>query len=305
MKKSLVFILILLIFPIVSSLDFDMKTNFSQGETFLAKISGDFSKSIAEQDITFYRRHMQTSLIPEIIEINKEIYIYASLYEKIPDNYSIIVGEDSRNFTITDEIADFSINPGFIITSKDFSVEVKNLQNSQITIKHNFHDDEDSLALDLGETKKINFEIEEIEQTTLENLELSTEKLKYEIPVYIFVTLAETAETPIENNISETQEEETIVQKPANITAVSTTQTCEEMQGKVCGKGEACDGESAYAKDNVCCFGTCNEIESDDGWKLLGWAMLILIIIIILIVKRRYKNVKSNIDLLKIASGKR
>ena len=112
MKRGIIFftlILTLVLFPLVSSVGFDMKTNFSQNEIFLAKISGDFSQPLTAQDITFYRRHMQTSIIPEIVEIDNDFYLYASLEGKIPDNYSINIKEDSKNFTITDGIADFSI----------------------------------------------------------------------------------------------------------------------------------------------------------------------------------------------------
>ena len=155
MKKVVIlFALILFLFPIISAVGFDMKTNFSQGETFLAKISGDFTKPLLEQDISFYRRHMQTSIIPRIVEIDKEFYIYASLSEKTPDNYSIHIAEDSKNFTITDATADFSINPGFIITNKDFFIEVKNLKNNKITINSKFNEKENSVVLDPQETKK-------------------------------------------------------------------------------------------------------------------------------------------------------
>jgi len=48
-KKSIIFILILLIIlliisfiPTISAVEINMKTNFSQGETLLAKISGTF-----------------------------------------------------------------------------------------------------------------------------------------------------------------------------------------------------------------------------------------------------------------------
>ena len=39
-----------------------------------------------------------------------------------------------KNFIITENLSDFSVTPGFIKTSQDFSLEVQNLQENQITI---------------------------------------------------------------------------------------------------------------------------------------------------------------------------
>lgn len=302
-------ILILIVSPLISAVEFDMKANFSQGEMFIAKISGDFSKPITVQDISFYRRHMQTSIIPKIIKMNEEFYIYASLLEKVPDNYSINIAGDSKNFTITDDIADFSIDTGFVVTDKDFFIEVKNLQNSKITISKKFMDEEESITLSAEETKKINFPVDKISQATLEIIELSTANLIYQIPAYIFVA-EEVSEEPEQNQtpeeeIPEFNPVEIIVPESEEIISISTKQTCEELKLKICAKKEICNGNSSYAKDNVCCLGVCNEIASDTGWKLLGWAIIILIVVVIWVVRKKYKGVKSKVDLLKAAMGKK
>lgn len=308
MKKKLVIILfLLLIFPIVSAVEFDMKTNFSQGETFIAKISGDFAKPLTSQDISFYRRHMQTSIIPKVVKMNEEFYIYAFLLEKVPDNYSIAIAGESQNFTITDDIADFSVDTGFVVIDKDFFIEVKNLQNYKITISSKFLDEEESIILSAKETKKIEFFVADIEKTSLEIVELSAANLTYLIPTYIFVA-EETSNEPEQNQTSENETSEfnpvkIIIPESENITSVSTTKTCEEMTGKICGQGEKCIGDSAYAKDGVCCLGACDEIESDTGWKLIGWGVFIFIILVIWFVWRKYKRVKSKIDLLKTATS--
>lgn len=299
--------LLLFLFPIISALGFDMKTNFSQGETFIAKISGDFAKPLTSQDISFYRRHMQTSIIPKVVKMNEEFYIYASLLEKVPDNYSIAIAGESQNFTITDEIADFSVDTGFVVTDKDFFVEVKNLQNYKITILSKFLDEEESIILSAKETKKIEFPIDKINKTSLKMIELNSTNLVYFVPAYIFVA----EETPIEQGQNQTSKNETsefnpveiTIPQSGGITSVSTTKTCEEMTGKICGKGEFCEGNSSYAKDGVCCLGKCDEIESDTSWKLMGWGIIILIILVIWFVWRKYKRVKSKIDLLKTATS--
>lgn len=187
--------------PIISAVDVEMKTNLSQGETLIAKVSGNFIDSIVSENIYFYRRHMRTSITPEVTEINNEFYIYAPLMKKdevVPDEYSMVIkntqymkgaevsDEDIiKNFTITNTTADFSVDPGFVVSENNFFIEVQNLQESPITIsKQGIGNDSDSITLLSGEIKEIEFDIQD-QNKSLETIELSTENLIYEIPVYI------------------------------------------------------------------------------------------------------------------------
>ncbi len=198
MKKSVIFISILFLFvmPVISAVEFDMKTNFSQGETLMAKVSGYFLEPILKENLFFYRGHVRMPMEYDVTKINEEFYIYALLPEKNPNNYSIAIKnirymkgskiseeELTKNFSINENTADFSINPGFVSTKTNYFIEVQNLQENKITIQTN----NESVNLKSGEIKKINFEIGDIEQPTLKLVELSTANLKYEIPVYIFI----------------------------------------------------------------------------------------------------------------------
>jgi|SRR3989344_4594240 len=223
MKKNITLIFILLlIFPIISAVEFDVKDSFSQGETLTAKLSGNFVDSVSNDNIFFYRGHVRIAMNPEIAKINDEYYIYAQLSGKNQGNYSVsienvkymkgseIVDEKIiKNFTIINTSADFSINPGFVITNQDFFIQTQNLKDSKIDIKiktdtiygstsGGFLDflfgnsssetqQETSVTLKSGEIKKINFNIKNITQTTLKTIELSTGSLVYTIPVYILV----------------------------------------------------------------------------------------------------------------------
>ena len=79
--KRMFFIIIALLFliPLTTAVNIDMKTNFSQGETFIAKISGDFYYSISKENIIFDEGHVRTSIIPFVTKINNDFYIYAQL----------------------------------------------------------------------------------------------------------------------------------------------------------------------------------------------------------------------------------
>ena len=60
MKKVLIIFLALFLFPIISAVEIEMKDNFDQGETLIAKISGNFYEAISEENVIFYRGHVRT-----------------------------------------------------------------------------------------------------------------------------------------------------------------------------------------------------------------------------------------------------
>lgn len=419
MKKAVVIsIFLLLIFPIISAVEFEMDTEFDQGETLLAKVSGNFLDSITEENVFFYRKHVRTPVVYDVVEVDDEFYIYALLTGKEPINYSIVI-EDVRymkgietseeiifkNFTITENTADFSINPGFIVTSGGFFVKVQNLQESKITVSINSDFETpsgDSITLKSGEIKNIYFEFETVNQT-LKTIELSTENLIYQIPVFItetvtipeekeikfkfqpsmlevsmatnsdanriiylwnlgddienisilvspvlepYVTLSIEEIDDLEKNsserielflLSDTEElivEGEIIAQTENTFVSSTlilefikdfipleedvigedeirsTLTCAEEEGAVCTENETCINDplnyTFYARDGVCCFGTCEQVQESSTGKIIGWFMVFIIVVIILwFFKKRYMGVRNKIDLFKIARGKR
>ncbi|MCK5043628.1 hypothetical protein KAR52_01335 [Candidatus Pacearchaeota archaeon] len=414
MKKSAIIILILFLLPLMSAVEFEMKTNLSQGETMMAKVSGNFIEPILKENILFYRGHVRIPVDVAVMRIENEFYIYAELLGKTPDSYSIviqnvqyregtqIIEEDIvQNFSIIDTMADFSINPGFMFTKDDFYIKVQNLQNNEITIQIKTKDvgsfiHQDTISLKSGEIKKINFELQNIEQQIFETIELSSENLKYEIPVYLFVIKTDWQETqkslklePSElivsmptnshtsrflylynlgnetlENISlslsdslkpylsfsweETEklegnsnakielffssdENKTIEGKITaqsagfysisdvslkfiqdyipldedNQTPVYTSKTCVEIGGKICSEDEKCDEEQIYAKDNVCCLGTCKKVQKSSIGIIIGWGIFfVLILFVIWFYKKKYHKPRKPVDLLKIARGK-
>jgi len=186
--------ILLLVFPIISSVEFDIKSEFKQGETLIAKVSGNFIKPILKENIFFYRGHVRVPMEYNVAKIDNEFYIYALLPETQND-YSISIEDIEymdgrevsykdivRNFSINNDTADFFINPGFIISENDSEITVQNLQNEKINIKSNIN--EDVVTLISGEIKKIYFKLEDIGQNKI--IELSTNNLIYEIPIYTF-----------------------------------------------------------------------------------------------------------------------
>jgi len=267
----MIFLLILfLILPIILAVEFDMKSEFKQGETLLAKISGNFPEAIQKENVFFYRGHVEIPMQFEIAKIENDFYIYASLLGRLQNNYSIVVkntkymkgaeiidDDISKNFTITNETADFSIEPGFVTTEGAFSIEVQNLQDYEITvtaktdsqeIESGFFDfifgdaitNESSVTLNSGEIKKIDFEFKDITEPTLKLLELSTANLTYAIPVYVFT----------EGEISDEEPSFGFEFSEQNISIATDSQITKKIYLKNKGRG-AIENISLFLSDNL------------------------------------------------------
>lgn len=204
MKKLVIIFIFLLLFPLISSVEFEMKTEFNQGETLVTVVSGNFLDQITRDNIFFYKGHVRIPMIYEVGTIEGDFYIYAMLTGKEQGNYSIVIQnvrymkgveiseEDIvKNFTITENTTDFSLNPGFIIASEDFFLEVQNLQEERMTIQIDTPEafiSETSLELKSGELKRINFKLNEETlnlSSAFEEIKLSSENTDYSVPVFV------------------------------------------------------------------------------------------------------------------------
>jgi len=222
-KRALILIFLILVFPLISAVGLDIKPSYNQGETMIAKLSGSFTEPVLRDNVRFYRGHVRVPMNNyDIAKIEGDYYIYAQLPEN-SGNYSISI-ENTRyykgaqltteniikNFTINPQEADFSIDKGVIITNKDFYIQVTNLQDSSITIDVNpeitsessgffsslfggqlVNNSQASLTFNPGETKQIQFQVLNIQNSSLQTIELSSTNTKYDVPVYIFTNNTE------------------------------------------------------------------------------------------------------------------
>jgi hypothetical protein len=233
MKKSITFVLILLLIPFLSAITFDMKENLMQGETLITKVSGYFFEPLVPENIFLYREHTRIPMQFEVLKIKDDYYVYADFTKRIFGNYSIIV-QDTRhmslteatdedfgqNFSITKEMASFIVNPGVIITSKDFLIEAKSLIDREIELEININKEEEeeesnkgffaslfgggakeenltTFALSPGQTEDIPFSSDSFKQG-LNFVKLNSGNLSYKIPVFVFVPTEEEPEEKTE-----------------------------------------------------------------------------------------------------------
>lgn len=199
MKRMWIVFFILSLLPLLSAVELNMEDNFKKDETLMAKVSGNLYQPITGNDVEFYVGHIRTSITANVEKINNEFYIYAQLFGKSPDNYSILIKNVkylqsgqlvdttlTQNFTITNITADFSIDKGALITSENFSIEITNLKDSSIEIKTKINNEsKNTYTIGSGISQKINFDINDINKTGLSTIELSSPNTKYTIPVYI------------------------------------------------------------------------------------------------------------------------
>ena len=107
------FLFSLLVLPAISSVSIDMKSDFSQGETLIAKISGYFLEPILRENVLFYRGHVRIPMEYDITRIDEDYYLYANLAGKTSNNYSLIIRNvrhmEFTEVTEEDIIKNFSI----------------------------------------------------------------------------------------------------------------------------------------------------------------------------------------------------
>ncbi len=203
MNKIGVLVFVLLSIQLASSASIDMNPDYKQGETIIAKISGNFIDSILEENVFFYRGHVKIPMNYDVAKIGEYFYVIASTIGKTENNYSLriqgiqysnpggIIVEDDiiKNFSIINKTADFAIDKGFIITSQGFSIEVQSLQGSSVKVDvDNFNktNSVDSVTLSAQQIKTIDFQVTKSNVTVFGTITLSSSNTEYKIPVEIF-----------------------------------------------------------------------------------------------------------------------
>ncbi len=221
MKKGAIILTLLLLLPVISAIQVDMKDEFKQGETLIAKISGNFLEPILKENIYFYRGYQAVPFPLELLRIEQDYFIYTSTLGKSPGNYSLVIKDSEYyiaggqisdqdiaiNFSILEDYADFSATPGVLVVNGSFSLEIQNLKDEQLTIYIDknatqeqeeeggffsflFGDKDEALTgqtftLKVGEIKQITLEFEKVSEPTLKTIQLSSENLTTIVFVYV------------------------------------------------------------------------------------------------------------------------
>jgi len=202
MKRIGVFAFVLLFVIIsisfVSALEIQIdKDDFGQGQNFLATLSGNILENINIENVGFYKGHVQIPMTFDMIKFDEVYYIYAVLpytegnYSlKIKDVYykennNIQTRDIEKMFSVGESVGDFNVKPGFVRVKDDFEITITNNLNSDLDVNYILKNTSYSESIGLQSSKKIMVSIGEVDEAGLEFLDISSESLEYEMPVYI------------------------------------------------------------------------------------------------------------------------
>lgn len=331
MKKLIPLLLfIFLLLPTLLAIEIKMNTNFSSGETLIAEIPGNFLEKITSQDVSFYRNHVKIPTNFEVGEISDSYYIYTNLPQpteltnysisidvKYLDGTKVIEEEIKKNFTISEQKADFSVSPGFIKTEENFSLIIQNVKGIEVEVSVNKEDEtkgffsslfgssekENSVTLSPGEIEELFFKLEDFEQG-LSTIKLSSNNTSYEVPVLIpSIKLEEEIEEEIGEDITISPEIKQEAEEK-NVEVIDIIK-CERKGGTICPTDKICDGTEEVDEEGkgMCCIGICKEKQRTSAWKFFGILIIIAVIIIIFWFFTKYRKTKKGFNLLDIARG--
>lgn len=268
------------------------KQEFYPNELLKAEILGTFPEGLRLENIEIFENGKIHSVPVEsrLIMLDTK-YLYYAVLPSLNESYSLkiknakyYVGQETSsaeltaNFTVTNTDKPYlSINKGFISTTSDFSITVKSLNGVQeVVAKFDATGEEKKVSIGQNADKTLTFSIAGIKEYTESSLVINS----YTIPVY--VSPIRQGETPFINE-TETQKNDTNkTTEPEQISLEEATQkqiqTCADISGKLCKESETCEGPTSWAKDVVCCMGTCKEKPKSKAW--IGGVIILIILVL-------------------------
>jgi len=324
MKKEISLLLIILLMPLVAAVDIQLsKTDYTPSETLQAEITGSFI-SLGLENILIYEENTPRSQ-PVISDLTKQgnIYYFYAVLPNQQGNYSLKIENVeyteagvkktdtiTKEFTIQSNQSALQINPGFVLTSEDFSVKVKALLSNQ-DITADFNGVSQNLSLIEDVQKNLEFSVSNLAGNY--DLKINT----YTIPVFIIekiiindtiinqtnqtTTINQTNQTIDFSDLNETEIEE-YIEDLGNTESLS----CYDF-GRVCLVNQKCEGEEVASLEGSCCIGECiEEKKSGSTGIIIGIILLIIVIGVVGFMfwkaKKRQKP-KSTPEILKEKSA--
>ncbi len=133
----MIMLLLFVLANVVSAASINLKDNYEKGETIIVEIKGEIT-NIAKEDIEFRRGHVAVPFNYDLKRISTKYYIWA-ITPNNEINYTLsIKGVGEKNFSVIGNKSDYSIEPGFIQTDRDFEVSVQLNEENEKTISIDF-----------------------------------------------------------------------------------------------------------------------------------------------------------------------
>jgi hypothetical protein len=268
------------------------KQEFYQGEVLRAEIEGVFLENLQLENINIYQDpkvHASPLSGSNLLKLENTYVYYAVLPYTVGD-YSLKIedmkyhyGQEIRegpieiNFTISSTLEPYvSVNKGFITATNDFEIKLKSLNGIQ-EISVSFAGQEFTKEIGYNQEKTFKFNIDDFDEYTETTLDAGG----LEVPVYVyprqtppepFINGTENQSIPTGDDPTPSEPETT----PLEDATPQQIQTCADLDAILCKKNEKCQGPTTFARDVVCCAGTCMEKKTSYTWV---WGVVIIIIL--------------------------
>ena len=139
MKKTCLLISALIFVNLIyvsSALTFDLKESYLPGENILGEIIGNVIEPVEKNQLELKRGDVRVPLNGDIGKIGDKEYFWALAPEN-ETNYTLYIYNITtnvagvvkkvdliRNFSVSGNLTDYNVDPGFIVATKNFSVNV-------------------------------------------------------------------------------------------------------------------------------------------------------------------------------------
>ncbi|MBS3083349.1 hypothetical protein J4423_00945 [Candidatus Pacearchaeota archaeon] len=151
--RRILFLILILIIPLASSISTTMLPTYQPGETMIIEIQGNILEPIKSQDIVFRRAHVAIAVDYDVKRIGDKYYLYAQMPLN-QNNYTLFINnlattvngqnqeiDYNQTFKVQGNMSDYSISPGFIISDKNFVLTINSKLDLPTTINLNFPDE--------------------------------------------------------------------------------------------------------------------------------------------------------------------
>src|SRR3989344_5658701 len=234
--KKLVFVALAFLFlQGVYALSTDMKETYRPGETVISKIQGVVLSEINPSQMILKRNNLEVAFDYDIKRINGDYYFWFIVPQNLA-NYRMIVEDVTttsagqtvtldlvENFSVAGGLIDYSVKPGFIVTSSNFELTSVLYEDIDKEISVDFPSVR-NLLLEPG-VNEFDFSVMGVVGTQFVTINFG----QYALPAYIIGNASGTNQS--QNSTNSTANNQTIIgQNSTNVTSQnSTNNTIEEF----------------------------------------------------------------------------
>lgn len=192
MKKTCLLISALIFVNMIyisSALTFDLKESYSPNENMLGEIFGSVIEPVEKSQIELKRGDVRVPFNGDIAKLGDKEYFWG-LAPQLENNYTLYIYNITtnvagivkkvdliRNFSVKGNLTDYNIQPGFIVTNENFSVDVFLYEDFKRNVNVSLIGDK---TLSPGENK-LNFIIDDFVGENFIVINIG----KYAMPAYI------------------------------------------------------------------------------------------------------------------------